>query len=151
MTDLTPIAGELAKRLRLLSSDKDGEVVAAWRAMVRLLNSIGADIHDVADRVEHAGNGALNEAEMQEIYDAGKKEGVRLTEQKLRSRAYQGTTQLPPARDMAMFCYRNIDELKSDWEREFVTNMASWTRTRPLSLKQQAHLEKIYIKLGGRI
>jgi hypothetical protein len=58
--------------------------------------------------------------------------------------------QFPSAADMAMYCYQRIDRL-SDWEQEFITNMASWTRTRPLSLKQQAHLEKIYLKLGGRV
>jgi hypothetical protein len=60
--------------------------------------------------------------------------------------------EFPSAQDMAIFCYQNIGKLKSEWENEFVTNMASWTRTiRPLSPKQQQHLEKIYIKLGGRI
>jgi hypothetical protein len=52
---------------------------------------------------------------------------------------------------MAMHCYRNLAELHSEWEIEFIENMAAWTRTRPLSAKQQAHLEKIYIKLRGRI
>src|SRR6516225_4159699 len=58
--------------------------------------------------------------------------------------------QFPSARDMAAFCYQRIDDL-NDWETEFVTNMVSWVRTRPLSLKQQAHLEKIYLKLGGEV
>ena len=151
MTDIAPIAETLANCIRMLASDKNGDVVAAWHGLIRVLQGIGADIHDLANCIERSGNGALSEAEMQELYDAGIKEGIRRTEQKLRSRAYQSTVQLPPARDMAMFCYRNIDELRSDWEREFITNMAAWTRTRPLSLKQQTHLEKIYLKLGGRV
>jgi len=53
-------------------------------ALIRLLQGIGADIHDVADRIEHAGNSALSEAEMKEIYNAGIKEGVRQVEQKMR-------------------------------------------------------------------
>jgi hypothetical protein len=147
VTDLTPIAGTLAKCIRMLASDKDGDVVAAWHAIIRTLQGIGADIHDVAARIEHSGNGALSEQEMQEIY-----EGVRQVEQKMRANQLQRIVpQFPPAADMAMHCYRNIDELKSDWKREFISNMAAWTRTRPLSAKQQAHLEKIYLKLGGRI
>jgi len=51
---------------------------------------------------------------------------------------------------MAIYCYQRLDRL-NEWESEFATNMVSWTRTKPLSLKQQAHLEKIYLKLGGRI
>jgi hypothetical protein len=155
VTDLAPIAGKLANVIRRLASDKDGEVVAAARAMVRTLQGIGADIHDVADRIEHSSNGALSEREMQELYDAGVKEGVRRVVQKMRAQATHGAPQgvaiqFPAARDMAMYCYQRIDRL-NEWEHEFVTNMASWTRIKPLSLKQQAHLEKIYIKLGGRI
>jgi len=148
VTDLTPIASKLANFIRLLASDKDGEVVAAWHAIIRTLQGIGADIHDVADCIEHSGNGALNEREMQEIFDAGVKTGIKQAEY----RNTQGVVvQFPSARDMALHCYRNLAELRSEWEREFITNMASWTRTRPLSVKQQAHLEKIYIKLRGRI
>jgi len=150
VTDLAPIAGRLATFIRLLASDKDGEVVNAAHALIRTLQGIGADIHDVAERIEHSGNGALNEREMQELYDAGVKAGLR-QQQHQRATSVSSTAQFPLARDMAMFCYRNIDELKSDWEREFVTNMASWTRVRPLSVKQQAHLEKIYLKLGGEV
>jgi hypothetical protein len=58
--------------------------------------------------------------------------------------------QFPSAVDMAIYCYQRLDRL-NEWESEFATNMVSWTRTKPLSLKQQAHLEKIYLKLGGRI
>jgi len=152
VTDLAPIAPKLANLIRRLSSDQDGEVVATARAMIRTLQGIGADIHDVANRIEHSGNGALSEHEMQEIFDAGVKTGIRQAQQ-TRQPPHRGAPapQFPPARDMAMHCYRNIDELKSEWEREFITNMASWTRTRPLSVKQQAHLEKIYLKLGGEV
>ena len=153
MTDLVSIAPKLANLIRRLSSDQDGEVVATARALNRTLQSIGADIHDIADRIEHSGNGALVEAELKEVYDAGIKEGVR--REKAHNQASgvpQGAAvQFPSARDMAMHCYRNLAELRSEWEQEFITNMASWTRTRPLSSKQQAHLEKIYIKLRGRI
>ena len=152
MTDLVSIAPKLANLIRRLSSDQDGEVVATARALNRTLQSIGADIHDIADRIEHSGNGALVEAELKEVYDAGVKEGVRREKAQASHGVPQGVAvQFPSARDMAMHCYRNLAELRSEWEQEFITNMASWTRTRPLSSKQQAHLEKIYIKLRARI
>jgi hypothetical protein len=71
VTDLAPIAGKVANLIRRLASDKDGEVVAVARALIRTLNSFGADIHDVAERVENSGNATLSEAEMREIYNAG--------------------------------------------------------------------------------
>jgi hypothetical protein len=156
VTDLAPIAGKLANIIRRLASDKDGEVVAAARVMIRTLQGIGADIHDVAARIEHSGNGALSEHEMQEIYDAGVKAGIRQQRQRASGPA-NGTVHLPPARDMAIHCYQRIDELKSDWEREFVINMASWTRLRPLSVKQQASTSRENLSqarredLNGRI
>jgi hypothetical protein len=156
VTDLVSIAPKLANCIRRLASDRDGEVVAAAAAMIRLLKTIGADIHDVADRIEHSGNGALNEAEMQEVYDAGIKEGIRRVEQKMRSQAPHasygspGSPQFPAPVTMAFYCYERIGRL-NEWEQEFATNMMSWTRRRPLSVKQQARLEELYVKLGGRI
>src|SRR5688572_3970247 len=52
MTALAPIALRLGQLIRLLSSDKDGEVVAAVRAIDRTLKAAGADIHALADLVE---------------------------------------------------------------------------------------------------
>jgi hypothetical protein len=156
VTDLAPIAPKLANLIRRLASDKDGEVVATARALVRTLNSFGADIHDVAERIEHSSNGALNESEMQEIYNAGITAGLRQAEQKLRSRAYQNTLQMPPAHDMAMFCYQHRDQLREPNEkfdeREFILNMVSLSRRGvPLSEKRQRCLEGIYLRLAGRI
>lgn len=82
MTDLTSIAPKLANLIRRLSSNQDGEVVAVSRAIIRTLQGIGADIHDVAACIEHSANGALNEHEMQEIFDAGVKAGIKQAEQK---------------------------------------------------------------------
>jgi hypothetical protein len=152
MTDLGPIKKDLAKLIRLLASDKDGEVIAARHGLIRKLKSIGADIHDLADRIENP-VGEISEAEMEKIYKAGVEEGRR-AEKQARAVAIRGNgpVEFPSAQDMAIFCYQNKANLKSEWENEFVVNMASWTRTiRPLSPKQQMHLEKIYIKLGGRI
>jgi hypothetical protein len=127
VTDLVPIAGKLANLIRRLSSNSDGEVVATAHALIRTLQGIGADIHDVAACVEHSGNGALSEHEMQEIYNAGIKEGARLAVQKMRAQMPHSspsrlTPQFPSAADMVMYCYQHIDRL-NDWEREFITNM----------------------------
>jgi hypothetical protein len=42
---------KLAKLIRMLSSDVDGEALAAARAIVRDLKKVGLDIHDLADFV----------------------------------------------------------------------------------------------------
>ena len=155
MTDLAPINGKLANLIRRLSSNSDGEVVATAHALMRTLQSIGADIHDVADRIEHAGNGALAENEMQEIYNAGIKEGARLAIQKMQAQMARSSPQrlmpqFPSAADMALYCYQNLNRC-NEWETEFASNMAVWTRRRPLTVKQQARLEELFIKLGGKV
>lgn len=147
---------KLATMVRMIVSDNAGLAKSAMLKFAGALQNAGPEVaYDIADRIEHAGNGApgnngqLPEAVMQEVFDAGVKEGLKRAAQSNTNGVNMVT--MPSAADMAMFCYRNIGELRSDWEREFVTNMASWTRTRALSLKQQAHLEKIYLKLGGRV
>ena len=46
-----PVAERLAKLLRLLASDRDGEVVAAVTALKKTLEGAGLDHHDLADMV----------------------------------------------------------------------------------------------------
>lgn len=46
---LAPIAGRLGKLVPLLSSNLDGDVVAAARAIGRALVSVGADWHDLTE------------------------------------------------------------------------------------------------------
>jgi hypothetical protein len=156
VTDLAPINGKLANLIRRLSSNSDGEVVATARALIRTLNSIGGDIHDLADRIEHSSNGAsLAENEMQEIYNAGIKEGARLAIAKMQAQMAHSPPQrlmpqFPSAADMALYCYQQINRC-NEWEREFCVNMVAWTRRRPLTVKQQARLEELFVKLGGKL
>ena len=51
MSALAPISPKLGKLIALLSSDKDGEIVAAVRAIGRVLKDAGADWHDLANAV----------------------------------------------------------------------------------------------------
>jgi len=48
MSTLAPIADRLGKLVRMLTSDHDGEVVAAARSINRALKSAGLDIHVLA-------------------------------------------------------------------------------------------------------
>jgi hypothetical protein len=146
VTDLAPIAGKLATFIRLLASDKDGEVVATAHAMARVLHGIGADLHDLAERVERGGNGALSEAEMQKIFNAGVEAG----REQAQPWHDTGMPEMPAPAAMALFCYQQLARLNA-WEREFAANMLAWTRWRPLSAKQHAKLEALYLKLGGRV
>jgi hypothetical protein len=119
MNALTPIANKLAKCIRMLSSDKAGDVLAAAQGLCRMLESVGADIHALAAIVEHGG-GELNEAEMKKLYDAGYD--------------FRSIDGLPSWHDMALWCQRRNDRLQSR-ESEFVDHMASLTVWREPSEK----------------
>jgi hypothetical protein len=62
---------KLGNAIRLLGSDKNGDVVVAVHGILQMLQSCGADIHTLAEYIEAGGgnsNGAsLNAAEMQRI------------------------------------------------------------------------------------
>jgi hypothetical protein len=84
VADLAPIAGKLANLIRRLGSDRDGEVVATARALIRTLEGAGSDLHELAERIENSGESALTDAEMQKIFDAGAAAGRKQAKQKAR-------------------------------------------------------------------
>jgi hypothetical protein len=59
---------KVRKLIRMLSSDRDGEVVAAARALLRSLEAEGESIHDLAHAIDA---GRLSETDMRLIYDNG--------------------------------------------------------------------------------
>jgi len=94
-------AKNLATMIRMLASDKEGDRTSAADAFIRTLQNAGRDVvNNIAERIEHFGNGALSETEMQEIYDAGMEAGLR---QQQHAPA-NGASQMPSGRDMAMYC-----------------------------------------------
>lgn len=51
---LAQVAPRLGQFIRMLGSDRDGEVIAAARALGRALASVGADFHSLADAIERS-------------------------------------------------------------------------------------------------
>src|SRR5262245_62361653 len=112
MNALTPIAGKLAKLLRMLSSNREPEVLAAAQALCRTLQGAGADIHALAAIVEHGGE--LNEAEMKKLYDAGVQEGLRIAENTRHGpEDFHDVGGLPTWHNMALFCQQRSERLQS--------------------------------------
>jgi hypothetical protein len=155
VADVAQIDAKLAKRIagiiRMFTSDNPGDVAAATKALGRTLQGVNADVlFVVAERIEHPNE--RNDDDLQKLVDFGR-ELERKDIERERRRRYQAAhapPQMPPAADMAMFCLRNVGKL-NEWETTFITNIAAITRTsaRPLTPKRQAHLEKIYLGLGG--
>jgi hypothetical protein len=123
---IDPVADKLGKLLKMLSSPRDGEVIAAARAILRTLEGAGADIHELAHRVE---SGKLSEADMQRIYDAAYADGQH---------------------EMAINCRDQDDGRLTPRERDFVNDMLRWTVHRKPSEKQGKWLHLLYVRLGRR-
>jgi hypothetical protein len=59
------VTARLGNVIRRLSSDSDGEIIAAMHVILRLLQSCGGDIHALANHVENGGG--LTDADKQKI------------------------------------------------------------------------------------
>jgi hypothetical protein len=123
---MTPRLAEIVPRLKalllMLSSDRDGEVVAAARAVGRALKSAGADWHDLVGLLvpgrqtnrAHPRNGNSNEH--------------------------------TDWRAMRAFCLTRM-HLLSAREYEFLVDLDRWHGA--LTEKQHAWLVAIYQRIGG--
>jgi hypothetical protein len=149
---ITPAtANKLAAIIRMMSSDKDGDVLNAGRALNRALKSVGCDIHDLAEVVEHMNGGALSEVEMKKIYNAGVEAGMRAVENRQHSGGdFHNVDGTPAWNEIALFCQQNNDRLRES-ERQFVNDMAARSVWREPTEKQAKWLRSIFYRLGGKI
>jgi len=141
---IDPVADKLGKLLKMLSSPRDGEVIAAARAILRTLEGAGADIHELAHRVE---SGKLSEADMQRIYDAAYADGQRDAEKDKPAEFHDIE---PNWHEMAINCRDQDDGRLTPRERDFVNDMLRWTVHRKPSEKQGKWLHLLYVRLGRR-
>jgi hypothetical protein len=145
---LAPIANKIRPLIRLLSSDQSGEVVAAARALSRLVKTNGADMHILADSIAQI-NGGLSEKEMRKLYDAGFEAGVRSVEGRHPSAAFRdvdGDDELTPG-EMIMQCMDHLNRLRNEREREFIQGLARHSGPRRLSDKQKSWLRDCYARV----
>jgi len=126
MAALALVAPKLAKLIPLLSSDKDGEVVATARAIGRTLKNAGLDFHTLAHALEEP------EPKVVVIY---------------RDRP-SATTEPDTWAALAKWCRDNDRGALNPKEREFVRDLAPrLVCDGEPSEKQAAWLRAIYAKL----
>lgn len=129
VTNILSIAERLEKTFRLMASDNPGEVMAAKAAMERLLKSVDADWHDLANLLAAVIRGDIKPPPQQ---------------------APPPPVYSPPAntiswKEMARWSlmYRHLLREK---EVDFLEDMLGWRYPTP---KQKVWLTKIYLSLGG--
>ena len=149
MTDVpAPIRDKLKMIVRMLSSDRDGEIVAAVRALNRTLQAAKLDIHALADSIGHANGKKFTEADAAEIYKRGVEVGRREVEknQDIRFRNIDQSDE-PTWHEIACECQRHPDRLHDDREKQFVDHMVRRTvHGGKLSEKRENWLRKIYTR-----
>jgi hypothetical protein len=128
MNAFPDIAPKLAKLIPLLGSDRDGEVVAAARGIVRALATTGLDLHDFAKM-------ATKTAEP----------GRPFTIDDIKSAYKEQEVVRWPWQDAAMECLNSGFEW-NDWEDGFLVNMCGW-RSR-ISDRQEEILDRLCGKCG---
>jgi hypothetical protein len=132
----------IQKLIKLLSSDNDGEALAAVHALKRVLAQEGTDIHELAKRVE-----GLSEAEMKRLYDAGFQQGKNAAATTV---GFTNVEAPPSFYEMACEIKRKGDGRLSQKESGFVDDMVRWCARREPSEKQAKWLHAIYCKIGRR-
>jgi hypothetical protein len=115
---LAPIAEKIRRCVRILSSDRDGEALAAARALLRTRKGAGLDIHALAGSIDRSNGGHCNgidQAEEKRIYVRGFEAGKRAA----------ASGREPSWYEIASECAAHPDRLRDERERKFVRNMVT--------------------------
>jgi hypothetical protein len=150
-----PTAKKIARLLRLFGSNFEGEAVSALMAMKRLVASEGLSFNDIATVIENH-QGEIEEKKFSDtdadiIFARGMEKG-RVEEARKRDLPpdFYDADGCPQWHSIALFCQKNHQQLRDDWERTFIDDMAGKTVYREPSEKQAKYLLAIFIRLGGR-
>jgi len=144
---LAPIADKVGKLLRtMLSTDKDGEVVAAAQALRRVVQSAGMDLHTFTRAIEKP-DGAISEADLKHIYDTGFADGLRKAEQAQHADNDDFRDIDDDHREVAQRLLNSSAPLTAK-QREFLRDMTHW-RGRPTA-RQREWLAGLARKFNGR-
>jgi hypothetical protein len=139
----------VASLVRLLASDKDGEILAATAALKRTLASAGTDIHGLAHGIENLGKSTVVPDEIKKkIWDAA----VQHTENRLHGADdFIDSSGKPTWQSVALYCQRNIHRLAPK-HHDFINKVASQTvYDREPTERMHKYLFSLFLQLGGKI
>lgn len=143
----------IANLVRRLGTDFEGEAVATWTILKRLLASRNVTFTDLGDAVEKLATGGLEVEAMSRIFNAGHAQGVKEAERK--HAEAQAVFGLNPDGStdweaIALHCQRQKHLIEAK-HHEFVDDMASRLTWREPTEKQGKYLLSIFRQIGGRI
>jgi hypothetical protein len=149
-----PFETRIADLVRRFGTEHEGEAIATWRALGRLLASRDISFTDLGDGIEKLVTGGLAKAQMEQLFDAGYQKGAEdearkhLVEETVFGRRPDGTQDWEA---IALFCQRAKARLETK-HHQFIDDMASrMTWGREPSDRQGIYLLSLFRQLGGRV
>ena len=139
----------IAMVIRLLASDRDGEILAATAALKRTLASAGTDINGLAHGIENLGKSTVVPDEIKKkIWDAA----VQHTENRLHGADdFINADGKPTWQSVALYCQRNKQRLAPK-HHDFINKVASQTvYDREPTGRMHKYLFSLFLQLGGKI
>lgn len=136
---MTDRLAKLRRCVLLLSSEHDGEVVAAARSINRLLGSAGYDWHWLAERIDGGAEPADWQARIRDAFERGRKAGLAEGGQ---------TTAADDHQHAAQWLLDNHGRRLRAKDRDFLDTMLNWPGT-PTE-RQQAWLDDLCRRFGYR-
>ena len=140
---------KIADRVRMLASDKPGEVVAAANALKLILASAGTDMNGLAHAIENLGkNTEVSKDQMKKVWDAA----VQHTENRLHGTdEFRSTDGKPTWQSVALYCQRNKHRLDVR-HHNFIDKVAAQTvYDREPTERMHKYLFSLFLRLGGRV
>jgi hypothetical protein len=144
----------VADLVRRFGTDFEGEAIAVWRALKRLLASRDVTFTDLGGAIEKLATGGLEEEAMGRIFDAGRAKGAE--DEARKHDEAQAVFGLNPDGStdweaIALHCQRHKNLIEAK-HHEFVDDMSSrLTWGREPSEKQGKYLLSLFRGIGGRI
>jgi hypothetical protein len=145
----------------MLGSDRDGEIVGAVRAIKRVLESEGRDFNDLGNDIENGVGGAINRAEIEQIYNTAYQDGYgKAIDDVGNNRVFNlngfhpvnGSAGGPSWQEMAQFVGSKASFLHRTRDQEFAQSIAEQSTWKSgISQPQEKWLRDLYVKLGGKI
>jgi len=139
----------IAAVVRLFSSNKDGDKLAAVYALERVLMGAGTDFNGLAHGIENLGKSTVVPDEIKKkIWDAA----VQYTENRLHGAdEFRSTDGKPTWQSVALYCQRSKHRLDPK-HHDFIDKVAAQTvYGREPTEKMHKYLFSLFLRLGGRI
>jgi hypothetical protein len=144
---------KIADLIRKFGTDFEGEVIAVWTILRRLLATRNVSFTDLGDAVEKLSTGGLEEAEVKRVFDVGYQKGVEDTERKqaellaARGLNLDGS---PNFGAIGAHVRQNL-HLVDDKQRDGIADVALRASRWSLSPPQGGWLLSVFHKMGGKI